>query len=190
MGEIELNVPIQLQTLALLHRRHPKLKFLLMVAPTREKEDLFPYLEGVEFPYMIQKKDPWEMIAPCDVVLAVSGTATLQVGLLQVPMVIHYRFRWPTYLLGRLMIRGLSFFGLPNIIMGREVVPERLQGKANPQELAKLIETLLFDKSLQNEVKTNLAQLSQGLADHDPIEEVSTILLAYSKSLKRTGAHD
>jgi lipid-A-disaccharide synthase len=186
LGEVELNFPTQLETLAILHRRDPKLNFLIMVAPTRVKEDLYPYLEGVQFPYIIQKKDPWEMIATCDAVLAVSGTASLQVGLLQVPMVIHYRFRWLTYIIGRFLVRKLSFFGLPNIILGREVVPERLQGRANPPELARLIETVLKNEAEIDRVKKDLSELSKQLGQSDPIEKVVATLLSYSKR----GAHE
>ena len=71
--------------------------------------------------------DTYNLIAASDVALVTSGTATLECALLECPMVIVYRLSPLTFALGRLLVRGVPHVGMPNIVAGREVVPELLQ---------------------------------------------------------------
>ena len=53
--------------------------------------------------------------------------------------------RWLTYLVGRLLVR-MAHFALVNILAGRRLVPELLQGEASPERMAAEIERLLGDR--------------------------------------------
>ena len=70
-----------------------------------------------------------------DAVLVTSGTATLEVALCKRPMVISYKISTPTYWLVKHKIK-VAHVGLPNILLGKEAVPELLQGDATPEKLA------------------------------------------------------
>src|SRR5207247_237494 len=76
------------------------------------------------------------LIAAADLALVSSGTATLECALLERPMVIVYRLGPLSYGLGRLLVRGVSWIGMPNIVAGREVVPELLQRQATGPRIA------------------------------------------------------
>ena len=83
-----------------------------------------------------------------DVVLLSSGTATLEAMLLQRPMVIAYRaaqLNWS--IMSRLVVT--PWVGLPNVLAGREVVPELLQDRLSAPALALEAEALLYDPSEQ-----------------------------------------
>lgn len=67
--------------------------------------------------------------------LVASGTATLQAALLGMPFVLVYKVAWPTYLAARLVVR-VPHLGMPNVLAGREVVPEFIQHKAKPEAIA------------------------------------------------------
>ena len=76
-----------------------------------------------------------QALAACDVTLIASGTATLEAALFKRPMVISYHMNaisWEITELKRLQ----PWVGLPNILAGEFVVPELLQGDAQPEKLA------------------------------------------------------
>jgi lipid-A-disaccharide synthase len=76
-----------------------------------------------------------DALAACDVTLIASGTATLEAALFKRPMVIAYRMNTLSWQMMRRM-QYQSWVGLPNILCEDFVVPERLQGDADPDTLA------------------------------------------------------
>jgi len=77
-----------------------------------------------------------------DGVLLASGTATLEAMLLKRPMVIAYRLAWLSWqVLSRLATT--PYVGLPNVLAGREIVPELLQDAATPETLAVAVTDML-----------------------------------------------
>jgi lipid-A-disaccharide synthase len=143
-----------------------------MVAPTFEKEQLLPYLEDFRRPYILFKDDPYRMIHLSDLVLVASGTATLMVGLLLKPMVIMYRMQFVTWLFAKIFVRGTRFFGLVNLILGKQAVPERLQGQANVEELTACLSRYLDDENYKNQVVQDLSGLQSYLGNKGATEKV------------------
>ena len=77
-----------------------------------------------------------EVLAAADVVLVASGTATLETLLSKRPMVVAYRLGAATaFLLQRLGLVKVQHFSQPNLLAGREVVPEFFQDAATPEAL-------------------------------------------------------
>jgi lipid-A-disaccharide synthase len=71
----------------------------------------------------------------CDVTLITSGTATLEAALYKRPMVIGYALNWLSYqIMKRKKLQ--PWVGLPNILSGKFVVPELIQGDCTPEALA------------------------------------------------------
>ncbi len=75
------------------------------------------------------------VIAAADLVLTKSGTATLETLLLRRPMVVAYRLGKVTAWVVRRLQKS-DYVALPNILAGRELVPELLQEDAQPRRLA------------------------------------------------------
>ena len=75
-----------------------------------------------------------------------SGTATLQAAFLEVPMVVIYKVSSSSYLLGRLLL-DIEHISLVNILSGKEIVPELLQQRANPEGIIRELKKLIEDKS-------------------------------------------
>jgi lipid-A-disaccharide synthase len=84
------------------------------------------------------------------VVLIASGTATLEALLHKRPMVVAYRVASLTYRLLRRFMKT-AFFSLPNLLAGRQLVPELIQDAATPQALADALTSLLDDGQDQTE---------------------------------------
>jgi lipid-A-disaccharide synthase len=86
----------------------------------------------------------YEVMAGADALLIASGTATLEAALLGAPMVVCYRVSRMTELMARVLKRS-RWISLPNIVAGREVVPEILQDDVTGARLGRELERLLVD---------------------------------------------
>jgi len=80
-----------------------------------------------------------------DAALAASGTVTSELALSKTPMVVGYRVGWLTYLLARPLMHA-TYIALINIVLGREAVPEFIQGACTPEALADAQKGLLTDQ--------------------------------------------
>ena len=84
--------------------------------------------------------DSQAVMRSADLVMVASGTASLEAALLGVPMVIAYKVSALTYIIARSAIRlglvGRYVVGLPNLVLGRSVVPELLQSRATASAIA------------------------------------------------------
>jgi lipid-A-disaccharide synthase len=77
------------------------------------------------------------VLAAADVVLVASGTATLEAALSKRPMVVAYRLGAITaFVLQKLGLVKVKYFSQPNLLAGRELVPEYFQEKVTPRSLA------------------------------------------------------
>ena len=135
-SEIQYIAPLFLQAAARLHRQRPALRFVLPVAPGLRAllEPMLPQHAGVT-PIQLLDGRSHEALAACDVTLVASGTATLEAALFKRPMVIAYRMNALSWQMMRRM-QYQAWVGLPNILCRDFVVPERLQGEADPATLA------------------------------------------------------
>jgi lipid-A-disaccharide synthase len=99
-----------------------------------------------------------------DFLIVASGTVTLEAGLLGVPMVIIYRLSWFSASLGRLLMR-VKYLGLINLVLGREVVPEFLQGQATPARIAQAVGQLLKDPEKRSVMSRDLLSVRSRLGE-------------------------
>src|SRR5581483_4393693 len=82
-------------------------------------------------------------IAASELALVASGTATMETALLRCPMVIAYKMSPLSYGVARALVRGVGFIGMPNILAGRQIVPELIQGRVTAANLVSTAEPLL-----------------------------------------------
>ncbi len=184
-GEIDRNFPIQLKTAQIVLRKHKHIRLSICVAPTLEREHLLPYLQNFNFPYLLIKDDPNRMICMADLILVASGTATLMVGLLEKPMVIMYKVNWLTGVIGNWLV-NIKFFGLINLVLDKEAVPERKQEHTNPKYLAALLEKYITDPIYTKSVISDLKQTKKALGYNEADKKTATekVVEALSKYLK------
>lgn len=138
VSEIDYMAPIFFQTAKLILQRYPDARFLLPVATHATRNRLTALLAEERFKHLpIQLMTAHADLActAADAVLVTSGTATLEVALCKRPMVISYKISPLTYAYVKRKIK-VPHVGLPNILLGREAVPELLQSRAKPQLLA------------------------------------------------------
>jgi lipid-A-disaccharide synthase len=128
----------------LLARRRGDLHFLVPVAPTLDRRLVDPLVAPLA-PRVHVREGPFTDLASCcAAAVASSGTATLELALLGVPSVIVYRVGGVLAPLARRFLR-VEHVGLPNLVAGRRLLPERLQGEFTPARVAADVEACLSD---------------------------------------------
>lgn len=116
-----------------------------------------------------------DAMAAADVVLAASGTATLEAALIGRPMVIAYRMPRASWWI--MSNRGyLPYVGLPNILAGEFIVPEFLQDEATPESLSQAVLNLLFDGVVRARLETRFAAIARELRQDSAGRMASALL--------------
>jgi lipid-A-disaccharide synthase len=146
-GEIERLLPPMLAAARRLAAADGRRRFVLGVAPTVSRAQVTAILRrdeaGTPLVELVSERT-YEVMAAADTLLIASGTATLEAALLGAPMVICYRVSRLTELLARALTR-VRWIGLPNLVSGRAVVPELIQGEVTGARLAREAARLLED---------------------------------------------
>lgn len=93
-----------------------------------------------------------------------SGTATLEAAFFGLPLCVIYRVAWLTWAVGKRLVR-VPFLGMPNVLAGREIAREFLQGAATGEAIAAEILRLLRDTSARRALQQDLAAVIDGLGE-------------------------
>ncbi len=105
---------------------------------------------------------PQRIFRSADLLIAASGTVTLEAALWGAPMLIVYRVSPLSYLLGKALIR-VPHIGLVNLIAGRRVVPELIQQAVNPALIAAEASSLLTQPTRRERMRAGLAKVKKRL---------------------------
>ncbi|WP_245588342.1 lipid-A-disaccharide synthase [Desulfocurvus vexinensis] len=108
---------------------------------------------------IVPPEERYPAMRRAQVLLAASGTATLEAALIGTPAVVAYRVSALSYALGRLVV-GVPNISLPNLILGERALPELLQGQANGPAIAVEALRWLTDPAAMAEVRARLARLA------------------------------
>jgi lipid-A-disaccharide synthase len=142
-SEVRLLAPRFLEAARLLRAQFPALSFVIPAASEQRMAQLRGMLRDYpDLSVTLVSGQSRETMAAADAVLLASGTATLETALIGRPMVVAYRMGELSWqLLSRLV--STPYAALPNILAGREMVPELIQGDANAPALAAAVTPLL-----------------------------------------------
>ncbi len=106
-----------------------------------------------------------------------SGTATVEAAVLGTPFCMVYRVAPLSWAMGRWMV-DVPHFAMPNLIAGRRVVPELVQGDFAPERVVAELRKILSDGGPRAEMQAGLAEVRQRLASGgaSPAERVAQIV--------------
>lgn len=160
LGEVSRLGPVFLETARWLHVRRPELRFLIPAATPRLHEVLTALRDryAPTLPLTLARGHSRAVMTAADVVLLASGTATLEAMLLERPMVVAYRVAPATAWIARRLLT-VSHFALPNLLAGREVVPEFIQEAATVANLGPAVLRWLDDATARKELVTEFDAL-------------------------------
>jgi lipid-A-disaccharide synthase len=176
-NEIKRMLPVMLKAAEKLQLSSPGLQFILPQADSISDELLEGYLNQSPVKITVVKNQPYDVIQCCDAVMTTSGTATLEIALLTVPMAIAYKLSPLTYWLGRWLV-NTPFIGLPNIVAGKSIVKEFIQQDATAENLAAEVNGILTDEIYAIEMRENLRQVKEQLGQGGGSKNMAELALA------------
>jgi len=179
-NEIKRMLPVMLAASEKLQADLPDIQFILPQADSISDDLLEDYMSQSPIKITVIKNQPYDVIQCCDVVMTTSGTATLEIALLTVPMVITYKLATFTYWLGRWLV-NTPFIGLPNIVLGKGIVKELIQHEATPDNLAAEVKRILMDKTYADEMRANLNQVKKQLGQGGGSKNMAELALEMLK---------
>lgn len=163
-NEIERMLPVMLDAAYKLQNKFPGIHFLLPQADSIPDALIENHIKSAQLMLTVIKKKPYDVIQCCDAIMTTSGTASLEIALLGVPMVIAYKLASLTYWLGRRLIKT-PYIGLPNIILGKAAVKELIQHDATADNLAAEITRLLKENSYAEIIRSDLSRVKELLGE-------------------------
>jgi lipid-A-disaccharide synthase len=158
-GEAALHLPALLDAVGRLHR-DGQYNFVLPASPTI----------GVGFfeertsraPIRVIEGESWDAMAHAHVALAASGTVTVEAALLGTPLVTFYKVTGASWVAGKFLV-NVPFYSMVNLIAGRPIVPELMQGEMSGARLAGEAHRLLEDENARAEMRAGLAEVRRTL---------------------------
>lgn len=129
-AEVLLLAPLFLEVAAWCAERVPGLQFVLPAASPQRRKQIDECLKAwPELAVMVLDGDSHRAMEAADAVLLASGTTALEAMLLKKPMVVSYKTGWLTHAIASRLLK-VPYVSLPNLLAGRELVPELLQHRA------------------------------------------------------------
>ncbi|MBU1001880.1 MAG: lipid-A-disaccharide synthase [Proteobacteria bacterium] len=157
--EIESLLPEFVAAARRIKARLPEASFALVRAPGVSEAKLAPYLPDDLEVEILPPEDRYRFMRQCEVILAASGTVTLETALLGTPTVVAYKISPLSYRIGRALVK-VEFMSLPNLILGEEAFPELLQEEVSGEAIAHKALAWLTDEAAMAAVHSRLERLA------------------------------
>jgi lipid-A-disaccharide synthase len=169
--EVRKLLPILLEVMRELHTQRPDLHFEMSAASealaTVIRRDLQPVANSLGKVEVVVGQAAGTMQRSAVGIVA-SGTATLEAAFFKMPFVLVYKVAVMTYLAARILIR-VRHLGMPNVLAGREIIPEFIQGDARPAAITTEVLRLLDDRARREQMISDfdavVAKLGKGGAN-------------------------
>lgn len=164
--EVRHLMPILIEVMRELRAQRPELRFEIAAASATLAELARNFVQPNDVTITVGEAAALMQRAAAGVVA--SGTATLEAAFFRLPFVLVYKVAALTYFAGRMLIR-VPHLGMPNVLAGREIIPEFLQEKAQPAAIATEVLRLLSDENRKQQMLRDfdevIAKLGKGGAN-------------------------
>jgi lipid-A-disaccharide synthase len=157
--EIKRIFPVMLEAAKLLRRKDEAIRFEASAASEPAREVMRNLVAGMglkEIP--IGLRNSAQLMQRACAGMIASGTATLESSFYLLPFVLIYRVSWLTYFPGRLLIR-VDYLGMPNILAGKEIIPEFIQHNAVPSRIADAVWELYQDPARRGAMVSEMGRV-------------------------------
>lgn len=176
--EVSTLLPVMLEAASILKHTLPAAQFVVSCAESMS-EDL---VSGLVSPYastldvVVTKGPVAQVFEQSRILVAASGTVTLEAALYGIPTVIVYKVSPISYWLGKRLIK-VKHIGIANLIVEKEVQPELIQDDASPQNIAETITAMLGDRQRFKELEKELLGVRDLLGGPGASDRVAGIAL-------------
>jgi lipid-A-disaccharide synthase len=173
-AELRQHLPVLREACLRIHRQTGA-QFVIAAAPGSDAAML---REGwaSELPVRVVESRTYDALGAADAAIVSSGTATIEVALLDVPMVVVYRVTPLTALLAKPLVRT-PFFSMVNLMAERRVVPELIQNDFTPDRVSSEVLRLLRDRGAKDAMRAGLADVRRRLGPPGAVERAAEAIL-------------
>ncbi|MCC7201572.1 MAG: lipid-A-disaccharide synthase [Nitrospirae bacterium] len=178
-GEIRLLLPLFLEAAKIIKYSNPGIQIIMAAAESLDFREVEKIIndwrdagDNNRLEIKLVKGEANDVINVSNVIIAASGTITLQAALLGKPMVIVYKVSLLTYALARMLV-SVKHIGLANIMAGRRIVPELIQYDATPDKIADEVNRFFNDTQYYEKTKKELNFVRQMLGPPGASERVA-----------------
>jgi lipid-A-disaccharide synthase len=168
-SELKRHLPVLREACYRIHREM-SVQFVVAAAPGRSGWLPPGWPHGLDL--RVIEGQTYDALAHADASIVSSGTATVEAALLDAPMVVVYRVTPITAILAKPLVRT-KFFGMVNLIAGREVVPELIQKDFTAEKVAAQTVRLLRDASATAAMRAELAEVRRKLGPPGAVERAA-----------------
>jgi lipid-A-disaccharide synthase len=176
--EVRKIFPILIETARELRRSKPNLRFEVGAASDELAQQMGQMLDSQDRHLFGIKVDRTaEIMQHAFAGIVASGSATLEAAYFRMPFVLVYKVAWPTYLAGRLLVK-VKYLGMPNVLADKEVVPEFIQHRAQPHDLAQSVLRLLDDPNARQQMIWEFDKIAAMLGESGASDRAAKAILA------------
>ena len=180
--EIEKMLPTLLEGAKLLKKQLPEVQFAMPRAGTIPLELLQSKIKASGLEIKITEGHNYDLFSVADLALATSGTVTLEAALCGLPSIIVYRTSALNAFIARRVI-NIPNIGLPNIVAGRQILPELLQEEFTPANVANTAVELLAPER-RPQLEADLAFMKARLGEPGAVKRVAQLILRIAEEKK------
>jgi lipid-A-disaccharide synthase len=176
--EVRKIFPILIQAVRELRRSKPDLRFEVAAASDELANEMGKMLDPEDrHLFGIKVDQTAEIMQRAFVGIVASGSATLEAAYFRLPFALIYKVAWPTYFAGRLLVK-VKYLGMPNVLADKEIVPEFIQHRAKPQDLAKAVLRLLDDPIARERMISEFDKIAAQLGESGASARAANAILA------------
>jgi lipid-A-disaccharide synthase len=175
MHEVERLLPSLLASAHLLQKEIQDLQFIIPLAPGIPKTILSSQMKNIAVPVKVVEGFTYDVMNLSELLITASGTATLEGAILGKPMIIIYKVSFPSYWIGRALIR-VDYIGLVNLVAEKVIAPELIQKDVNPQRIADEAFRILRDPILSRKMTESMGEVRQKLGEPGAAQRAARIV--------------
>ena len=158
--EVERMLPVMLDAARMIKKEWPEARFSIGLAPLIDENT-------VSIPGDLRSSfditaEGLNKLSESHLVIAASGTVTLQSAISGTPTVVIYKTSPITFTIGKRLV-NIPHIAMPNVLAGREMIPELLQGDASAEKIASEAIGLLWDREEYRRMSADLIGLRESL---------------------------
>lgn len=186
--EVTTLLPAMIQASEIISNHMKNVRFVVSVAPSVERDSIERIIDAHQPSgfFELVTDNVNAVLEKSDIVIAASGTVTLEAAISGVPMIIVYKVSPTSYRLGKALIR-VDYICLVNLISKKQVVPELIQHDASPANIAHIALSMLNDDGRLQRISDELCGVRRILGGKGASVKVANIALDMLKAAK--GAH-
>ncbi len=178
-SEVEHNLPTLVQAAGALERQRSDVQFIVPVASTLPADLVQRFIRDTEI--TTSTAGIYDVIHACDAIAATSGTVTLQITLMQTPMLIIYKVSPLTFrILSRLV--NFTYAGIANVIAGKLISREFIQHEATADNVAGELQRLLSDSDYTARMKKEMGDIRDALGEKNGSAEAARLAVRLMNS--------